>query len=75
MHRSLILGAGQAARSWPFPPYRKCRITAVDIPQPYLDAIRKRAGSVGLGDRITTLRASMDDLPFAPGSFNVIWAK
>ena len=54
---------------------RLCRIIAVDIHQPYLDALRTRADSEGLGDRITTLRASMDDLPFAPGSFDVIWAE
>lgn len=54
---------------------RKCRITAVDIHQPYLDALSRRAESEGLGKRITTLRASMDDLPFAPGSFDVVWSE
>jgi hypothetical protein len=28
-----------------------------------------------MGERITPLCASIDDLPFAPGSFDVIWAE
>lgn len=50
-------------------------ITATDIHQPFLDDVRMRALAAGLGDRITTVRASMDDLPFPPGSFDLIWAE
>ncbi len=52
-----------------------CTITAVDIHQPYLDSLRQRAERAGSGDRITTLCASMDDLPVPPASFDVIWAE
>ncbi len=52
-----------------------CTITAVDIHQPYLDSLRQRAERTGSGDRITTLCASMDDLPLAPESFDIIWAE
>jgi ubiquinone/menaquinone biosynthesis C-methylase UbiE len=52
-----------------------CHITAVDIHQPYLDDLARRAASAGVGDRITTVRASMDDLPFEDGSFDVLWAE
>src|SRR5690606_28915273 len=31
--------------------------------------------SAGVGDRITILRASMDDLPFPDASFDVLWAE
>src|SRR5690554_1078303 len=41
-----------------------CRITATDVHQPFLDELSRRAASAGVGDRITTVRASMDDLPF-----------
>jgi ubiquinone/menaquinone biosynthesis C-methylase UbiE len=72
----LDLGCGAGSQTLALARHcRKCRITAVDIHQPYLDALRTRADSEGLGDRITTLRASMDDLPFTPGSFDVIWAE
>lgn len=52
-----------------------CRITATDIHQPFLADLVRRAASAGLGDRITTVRASMDDLPFSDASFNVLWAE
>ncbi len=49
-----------------------CRITAVDIHQPFLDDVAVRAKAEGLSGRITTVRASMDDLPFGPGSFDLV---
>ena len=53
----------------------ECRITAVDIHQPYLDDLARKARAAGVGDRITTVRASMDDLPFEDASFDVLWAE
>ncbi|MDD1716187.1 MAG: class I SAM-dependent methyltransferase, partial [Methanolinea sp.] len=52
-----------------------CRITASDIYQPFLDDVRRRAEDAGLGARIRTVRASMDDLPFPEESFDLIWAE
>jgi ubiquinone/menaquinone biosynthesis C-methylase UbiE len=52
-----------------------CRITAVDIHQPFLDDLARKAGAAGVGERITTMRASMDNLPFEDASFDVIWAE
>ncbi|NMA09678.1 MAG: class I SAM-dependent methyltransferase, partial [Methanomicrobiales archaeon] len=52
-----------------------CRITAVDVHQPFLDDLARNAASAGVGDRIVPLRASMDDLPFPDGSFDVLWAE
>lgn len=52
-----------------------CCITAVDVHQPYLDQLARRAASAGVGDRITTVRASMDNLPFPGASFDVLWAE
>ena len=54
---------------------RSCTITAVDIHQPFLDALMRKAEAEGLNDRVTTCCASMDDLPFAPGSNDVIWSE
>ncbi len=51
------------------------RITAVDIHQPFLDDVAGRAKAAGLSGRITTVRASMDDLPFGPGSFDLVWSE
>ena len=50
-------------------------ITAVDIHQPFLDDLRQRALAAGVADRITTIRAPMDNLPLPEGSFDLIWAE
>lgn len=52
-----------------------CHLTATDIYQPFLDDLARSAASAGVGDRITAVRASMDDLPFPDGSFDVLWAE
>ena len=54
---------------------RDCRITAVDVHQPYLDHLARSAAAAGVGDRIATVRTSMDDLPFDDTSFDVLWAE
>lgn len=51
------------------------RVIAVDIFQQVLDTLDARAGKAGVADRIKTVRASMDALPFPPGSFDLIWAE
>jgi SAM-dependent methyltransferase len=50
-------------------------ITAVDVHQPFLDELVREAEKIGVDDRIRTLRASMNDLPFPPASFDLIWAE
>lgn len=52
-----------------------CLITASDIYQPFLDELTIRAKNAGLDGRIVTQRASMDNLPFDEGSFDIIWAE
>ena len=53
----------------------ECRITAVDVHQPYLDDLARRAAAAGVGERITTVWASMDNLPFRDATFDVLWAE
>jgi ubiquinone/menaquinone biosynthesis C-methylase UbiE len=52
-----------------------CYITAVDVYQPYLDTLMENAKSKGVADRITTVCASMDDLPFETEEFDLIWTE
>jgi len=76
--RAEILDIGCGAGSQALALARRCRnchITAVDIHQPYLDALRKRADEEGTAERIVTVCTSMDDIPFAPEEFDVIWAE
>ncbi|MFB4310292.1 class I SAM-dependent methyltransferase [Actinomadura sp. GTD37] len=48
-------------------------VTAVDLHQPYLDALARTAADRGLA--VHTVRASMADLPFPDGGFDLIWAE
>jgi len=50
-------------------------ITAVDNHQPFLDQIDGWVGREGVGDRVRTVNASMDALPFEKGSFDLIWSE
>ncbi|MFN2528359.1 MAG: class I SAM-dependent methyltransferase [Candidatus Baltobacteraceae bacterium] len=50
-------------------------IVAVDTHQPFLDELRGRAREAGVADRVQTLKASMDALPFRNGSFNLVWSE
>jgi ubiquinone/menaquinone biosynthesis C-methylase UbiE len=50
-------------------------ITALDNYQPMLDTLNKQAQAEGLAGRITTVNGSMFELPFAPGTFDLIWSE
>ncbi len=52
-----------------------CHITAVDVYQPYLDSLMEKAVDEGVADRISTVCASMDDLPFEDNEFDIIWCE
>ncbi|HGY9614725.1 MerR family transcriptional regulator [Vibrio harveyi] len=50
-------------------------VTAVDNDEPSLQRLKGKAQTLGLRDKITTVCASMTELPFAEGSADVIWAE
>lgn len=52
-----------------------CHITAVDIHQPFLDALDHSAVRAGVKDRITMFKADMGDPPFPYESFDVVWSE
>ncbi|KZY62857.1 class I SAM-dependent methyltransferase, partial [Oleiphilus sp. HI0066] len=52
-----------------------CDITSVDFLQAFLDVLNDRASEVELASRISTLCASMDDLPFEANSYDVLWSE
>ncbi|HEY7689977.1 MAG TPA: class I SAM-dependent methyltransferase [Dongiaceae bacterium] len=51
------------------------QIVAVDLHEPFLEALRQRAAAAGAASRVEALRADMAALPFAPGSFDLIWCE
>jgi len=50
-------------------------ITAVDNHQQFLDTVTAWADGEGIGGRIRTVNASMDDLPFEDGQIDLIWSE
>lgn len=69
------IGCGTGAASLELARLPGARITAVDLLPPFLDVLRQRAQAQGLAERITTLEASMEALPFADAAFDVIWSE
>ena len=53
----------------------QAQITAVDFLPPFLAMLNEHAQAAGVADRITTLEASMDALPFADGAFDLLWSE
>ena len=51
------------------------QVTAVDLFPEFLAALNAAAEAESLSDKITTLKASMDDLPFQDEQFDAIWAE
>ncbi len=51
------------------------QIVAVDSLPEFLEALRSRAEQADLADRITTVNASMERLPFEAESLDAIWAE
>jgi len=51
------------------------RITAVDFLPAFLERLEAIAAEEGLGDRIQTLCAPMEELPFESGSLDAIWSE
>ena len=51
------------------------QITAVDFLPAFLAELQHSNAAAGLADRVTTLAASMDALPFVDGQFDLIWSE
>lgn len=54
---------------------QNARITAVDLVPEFLELLAARADESGLSHRITTQEGSMDSLPFANESLDLIWSE
>lgn len=50
-------------------------VTGVDVDPEALAVLKRRTREAGLGDRVRTLRASMDSVDLPSGSFDVVWAE
>ena len=71
----LDVGCGSGMQTLELARISKGQITALDNYQPYLDDLKRRAEATGLDNEIRTINGSMFELPFAQGTFNLIWSE
>jgi SAM-dependent methyltransferase len=71
----LDIGCGTGASTLVLAKQLDAHITAVDFIPEFLARLDGAAGAAGLADRITTLSASMDALPFAEAACDAIWSE
>jgi SAM-dependent methyltransferase len=69
------IGCGTGASTLVLARELDAQITAVDFLPQFLAKLEDAAGRAGLKDRITTLSASMEALPFAEASYDAIWSE
>ncbi|MGB5135797.1 MAG: class I SAM-dependent methyltransferase [Prochlorococcaceae cyanobacterium] len=69
------IGCGTGASTLLLARLLNARIIAVDFLREFLDVLEERAQAMGVADTITTLACSMDNLPFARGELDMIWAE
>ncbi len=55
--------------------YPRATITGVDNHQPFLDTLQEAAAQQGVGQRLNTVCASMDEMDFPDRSFDLIWSE
>ncbi|MFB9376414.1 SAM-dependent methyltransferase [Kineococcus gynurae] len=73
--RVVDVGCGTGPSAVPLARLTGGRVVAVDLHPPFLERLRERARAAGVGDRVEPLRASMDALPLAPASVDLVWAE
>ena len=69
------IGCGTGASALALAQALDARVVAVDFLSDFLDVLRSRAAQAGLADRIDTVNASMDALPFDVDSLDAIWSE
>jgi ubiquinone/menaquinone biosynthesis C-methylase UbiE len=69
------VGCGAGASALVLAEHLGAQITAVDLFPEFLSELTRRAEERGVSERIKTLSASMEDLPFEPESLDAIWSE
>ena len=69
------IGCGTGASTLLLARLLKAQITAVDFLQDFLEVLEDRAENMGISEKLTTLRCSMENLPFRDEEYDVIWSE
>lgn len=73
--RILDIGCGPGMQTLTLARISGGEVTAIDTHTPFLDVLRQQAHAAGLEQNINARQMSMNNLDFAPGSFDVIWSE
>jgi ubiquinone/menaquinone biosynthesis C-methylase UbiE len=71
----LDLGCGPGRSALLLAAEASAEVTAVDLHEPFLDELRTAAASRGLSASIRAVHGDMGELPYADGSFDLVWAE
>ncbi len=69
------IGCGSGASTLVLAKALDAHITAVDLAPQFLRKLEDNAQRAGLSSRVSSVRASMDTLPFGPGCLDAIWSE
>jgi len=69
------IGCGSGGQTLTLAQNLSGHITAVDLFPEFLAELNEKSNKLGLEGKIKTLKASMDNLPFTKGEFDVIWSE
>ena len=69
------IGCGSGASTLVLAQQLDARIVAVDLVPEFLASLQADAARAGVADRIRTLTASMEALPFSEAAFDAIWSE
>ncbi len=69
------IGCGAGSQTFVLADEYDAEIMAVDLLPEMMEMVGKKCKEKGLEDTVHPVQASMDNLPFAPESFDLIWAE
>jgi ubiquinone/menaquinone biosynthesis C-methylase UbiE len=73
--RILDVGCGAGIQSLTLARHTGGQVLATDLSASLLEILDSRAREEGLDAQIQTVKASMKDLPFEAGSFDLVWSE
>ncbi len=73
--RILDVGCGSGAQTVALAKLSRGRITALDMHQPFLEDLKRKAKEAGVSGRIQAVNGDMCALDYADNSFDVIWSE
>lgn len=69
------IGCGTGRQTFTLARSTDAQITAVDILPEFVAQLNEHARQEGIADRVAAVEASMEALPFAPESFDLLWSE